>query len=125
MKGVADTSWLYAVFDERDPHHAEARHQLGAAESVHVPPAILAETLDLIEYRAGKATAVAALEDLARAPPVRLEREHDVDSVNEIWRAHAVLTYADASAVSAARRLGLGLYTFDRRQRRALNVAPP
>lgn len=123
MKGVADTSWLYAIFDEQDLHHGEARRQLAEAEGVHVPPVILAETLDLIEYRSNKATATGALEDLARAPPVRLERGHDVDSANEIWRAHGPLTYADASAVSAARRLGLRLYTFDDRQRRALTVA--
>lgn len=120
MKGVADTSWLYAVFDRRDRHHTEARAQFAKSPEVHVPPAILAETLDLIEYRSDKATAVGAMDDLAKASPVRFERNFDVESSTVIWRQHVALTYADANAVSAARRLGLGLFTFDKKQRRAM-----
>lgn len=120
MTWVADTSWLYALVDDADPHHVNARNQAKAPEPVEIPPAILAETLDLIRYRHGKKAAAAALAGFEALPHFAIEEEGDHKATAAVWRAHEALTYADASAVAAAHRLRFGLRSFDRRQLRAL-----
>jgi len=45
LRGVADTSWLYAFFVASDIHHSKAVQQSTKVETVHVPPAIVVETL--------------------------------------------------------------------------------
>ncbi len=125
MTWVADTSWLYALFDEADYHHRTARSEAMLAEPVAVPEAILAETLDLMRYRHGKPLAKKALEGLGRLPHFAIgEGVPHADSAAE-WRCHAGLSYADATAVALARRKGLKLRTFDRRQAKALESAEP
>jgi predicted nucleic acid-binding protein len=57
---IADTSFLYALFSSTDEFH---RRAVGAAEDpqpITIPPEILSETISLIHYRQGHATALAA-----------------------------------------------------------------
>lgn len=119
MSWVADTSWLYALVDDADRHHATARHEAEVPEPVEVPEAILAETLDLIRYRHGKRAALAALDGFERLPHFVLGDGDAHDGTVEVWRQHAGLTFADAAAVATARRRRYRLRSFDRRQLRA------
>ena len=123
MTWVADTSWLYALIDAADPHHVEARQQARQPDPVEVPEAILAETLDLIRYRQRKAVARDALDGFERLPHFVLGEGAPHADVASIWRAHAALSYADATAVAVARRRNVGLRSFDRRQLRALSAS--
>lgn len=120
MSWVADTSWLYALIDDADPHHGEARGQAKKPDPVEVPEVILAETLDLIRYRHGNKVAKDALEGFERLPHFALGEGVAHDAVVGVWREHDTLSYADATAVAAARRRNFGLRSFDRRQLRAL-----
>lgn len=128
MRRVADSSWLYALADGADAHHRKAKTEAERQEMIHVPPAVLVETLGLIQYRAGgdQAPALAALEAMAATANMALaEPEHDHEAAVRIWEAHPRLTYADAAAVAAARRLGVGLATFDKEQLAAHTSGTP
>ena len=120
MSWVADTSWLYALIDDADPHHAKARSQAGEPEPVEVPEVILAETLDLLHYRHGRKAAEAALEGFEKLPHFALGGGAPLAETASVWRDHAGLSYADAAAVAAARKHKFGLRSFDKRQLRAL-----
>lgn len=125
MKAVADTSWLYAFFVATDAHHKAAVDQSRKVEALHVPPAIMVETLDLIRLRKGlgRPGAEGALEQMEADSHFRLgEPPHDHLATASVYRAAQALSYADAAAVAAARRLGLDLLTFDADQRAALVV---
>lgn len=125
MSWVADTSWLYALIDDADPHHAKARSQAGEPEPIEVPDVVLAETLDLIRYRFGKEAAVEALEGFEKLPHFALGGGAPLGETANVWRSHAALSYADAAAVAAARKRKFGLRSFDRRQLRAMEDAAP
>jgi predicted nucleic acid-binding protein len=120
MTWVADTSWLYALIDDADPHHAEARAQAREPDPVEIPEAILAETLDLIRYRHGKGFAVKVLDGFVRLPHFVLGGGAALDEAAGVWRSRLALSYADAVAIAVARGLNAGLRSFDRRQLRAL-----
>ena len=120
MSWIADTSWLYALVDNADPHHEDARSQAKIPAPVEIPQAIMAETLDLIRYRHGKKAAIAALVGYEALPHFAIQDEGDHAATAVVWRQHEGLTYADATAVAAAKRRGFGLRSFDRRQVRAL-----
>ncbi|HEX9710040.1 MAG TPA: PIN domain-containing protein [Candidatus Thermoplasmatota archaeon] len=124
MTWVADTSWLYALVDLADPHHAKARAQAAQPDPVEVPEVILAETLDLVRYRHGRNAAVQALDGFGRLPHFVLgESPRHAETVS-VWRAHDALSYADAAAVAQARSRGYGLRSFDARQIRAFGGSP-
>ncbi len=57
---IADTSFLYALFSKTDVFHSRAREEAMKADPVVVPAEILSETLALIHYRRGFASARAA-----------------------------------------------------------------
>lgn len=122
MKWVADTSWLYALIDDVDPHHREARGQAEQPDPVVVPQVILAETMDLIRYRHGKKAAERVLDAFEGLPHFVLGGDIEHSEASAIWRRHAPLSYSDAVAVAAARRGKMELRTFDRRQRKALQM---
>lgn len=104
MVRVADTSVLYALFDEDDDHHEEAAADLGDPEPVEVPSPILAETIDLLRYRAGPTTASAALEDLLALPHVSTAGPVHVEAVQAVFdEAPGGLTLADAFVVQTCR----------------------
>ncbi len=123
MTWVADTSWLYALVDDRDPHHLQARSKARQPEPVEVPETILAETLDLIRYRQGKQASKDALRGFERLPHFVLGAPIRLEEVAAVWRAEEALSFADSTAVAAALSRGRGLASFDRRQIRARQLA--
>ncbi len=123
MSWVADTSWLYALIDDADPHHTKARDQASEPDPVEVPEVILAEALDLIRCRHGPKVARAALAGFEKLPHFVLgEATSHLDTV-VVWRTNSALSFADAAAVAAARRRSFGLRSFDQRQLRVLAAA--
>jgi predicted nucleic acid-binding protein len=125
MTWVADTSWLYALVDSADPHHLKARNEARQADPVEVPEVIVAETLDLIRYRFGKAAARRALEGFERLPHFALGEQPGHSEAVSVWSANEALSYADATAVALARTRGFGLRSFDERQLKALRANAP
>lgn len=119
MTWVADTSWLYALFDEDDAHHRKATQEAQDPEPVEVPPLIAKEVLDLARKRRGKPAALRMLADLRRIPHLVFVDEARPAATFEVWRAQAV-SLADANAIAWARYRGARLRTFDARQQAAL-----
>ena len=126
MKAVVDTSWLYALLNGNDAHHDKARAELSAHEQLYVAPAVLIETLGLIHFRQGRKRTRDAVDLLASTGNVSLGNPpHDHDATMRIWDAHTALSYVDAAAISAARRSGLELRTFDKDQAKAHRSGRP
>lgn len=124
---VADTSWLVGLLNADDDFHAAAVSEAGKLEQIHVPPAILAETLSFIKYKSGNNEGPReAVRVLGSKPNVLLASpDHDHEATMRYWDAHPKLSYHDAAAVAAAKRLGIGLCSFDERQRAALASGNP
>lgn len=121
VKGVADTSWLIAHMNADDRFHKRARAEAASAELVHIPAAIWVEFLNVLQYRfGGHPAATKAADEVRGAHNVEVGDHLDDDAVRRLWRRYARLTYADAAAVAEAKRLELGLLTFEDDQRRAL-----
>lgn len=117
---VADTSWLYAVFDEDDAHHDRAAGLVRTPEITLVPAAIMNETLDLVRYRVGKKAALAAEESLESFPHFDTWFKVDGREAARVWKANRHLSLHDAHAVALARSTGFRLETFDERQAAAV-----
>lgn len=125
---TTDTSWLFALLAPADPHHAQALREAGDGQPLIAPAVIAAELLQLIQWRArqrqglarARRIACGALEDLEHIPTFRIETGYDVADAQRVFLANTRLSYADAVAVSVARRMGTGLLSFDRDQKTAL-----
>jgi len=117
---VADTSWLYAIFDDKDPHHDEAAALVRTPLITLVPAAIMNELLDLIKYRRGKQAALAAGESLESFPHFDTWFKVDGHDAARVWRENRHLSLHDAHAVALARSTGFRLETFDERQAAAV-----
>lgn len=114
MTRVADTSALYALFDEDDAHHDRAKAALEDPEPVAVPTEVLVETVDLVEYRSTPETARAALAWLLERPNVRIADPVHVPAVREVHEDGAgELSLADAFVVQTCRALGADPLAFD------------
>jgi predicted nucleic acid-binding protein len=122
MTVVADTSWLYALFDADDAHHAKARSEAQDPTPIEVPPLIAKEFLDLARKRHGKSVALGLLADLRRMPHLRLIDDARLDTTFAVWKGKAI-SLADANAIAWAVHRGATLRTFDARQRAALKEA--
>ncbi len=123
---IADTSWLYAIFDADDAFHDEAIAALHIPQVTIVPLAIMNETLDLIKYRGGKEAALAARKSLESFPHFDLWYHVDGGEAAWVWEQESGLSIHDAHAVALARRTGFELLTFDKQQAGATKgeVAP-
>lgn len=124
---VADTSWLVGLLNADDDFHKSAIAEASTMEQIHVPPAILAETLSFIKYRTGKVESTReAVRFLSSKANVALSSpDHDHEATMRYWDAHPKLSYHDAAAVAAAKRLGIGICSFDDHQRDALSSGKP
>ena len=124
---VADTSWLVALLNAEDEFHRRARAEAESMDLIHVPSVILAETLSYVKYRARTVQATRdAVRFLSSKPNVALASpEHDHEATMRYWVAHPRLSYHDAAAVAAAKRLGLPLGSFDEDQQEALVSGKP
>lgn len=119
---VADTSWLYALFDADDTHHAMASAWIHEPIVTLVPASIMDETLDLVAYRGGPAAAREAHGDLLGFPHFDLWYPVDEQAATAIWLQNPTLSLHDAHAVACARSTGFPLATFDERQKAAVGT---
>ncbi len=117
MAGVVDTSVLYALLDELDPHHDRASDIVRGHVGIEVPPTILCETEMLVRKRAGRAVAVAILPQLlAQNPQIGVLGADVHPQALRIWRESRGISYADAHAIAGALLLDSDLLTLDDRQ---------
>lgn len=123
---VADTSFLVSLLDKDDEFHSISVTDARDRERIHIPPVILAETLSFVKYRSGKvATTRDAVRQMAAHANVSLASpEHDHDATMRYWDAHPALSYHDAAAIAAAKRLGVELASYDNAQRKAAGLKP-
>lgn len=118
---VADTSALYAFFDESDAHHDAAWDAVSEPIPVLVPSEILVETIGLVTLRAGHSAGQEALATLLRLPHVRIDNVVRIEAVRPVYdAARGKLSLADAYVVQACRALGAKPLTFDREIVKAL-----
>jgi predicted nucleic acid-binding protein len=117
---VADTTALYAFFTPDDAHHDKARRALSRPEPILVPAEILAETLQLIQYRKGFAVARDAAAVLAALPHVEVQAtpdHHPEDVLGEARRTHLLaagrLSLYDAIVVAWCRKRRLQPLAYD------------
>ena len=113
MTWTADTSLLYAAFDENDPRRIAARPPIAGTEAWIVAMPVLVEFLDLVRYRHDAATARAVLGDLQSLPTFRVTDVADHDAALELWRRHPELSVADACAIQVAWANRATLQSFD------------
>lgn len=81
---IADTSVLYALFNENDQHHEEAKTRFEQSDPIIIPPEIWSETISLIQSRQGKEEAVKAGKALLDLPHVDL-RAGNLDLIWSSW----------------------------------------
>lgn len=114
MTRVADTSVLYAVFDDADAHASRARSDLALPEPIAVPTEILVETTDLLDRRCGRKAAEAALAALLSLPHVRVADQVEIEAVKAIHAAsRGKLSLADSIVVQTCRVLGAAPLAYD------------
>jgi predicted nucleic acid-binding protein len=82
---VVDTSTLYTLFDEDDAHHEKAREHLADPEPIQVPRAVLAETIDLVEYQTDHRQASRVLDWLLGRPNVTVAEPVHVPAVRDVY----------------------------------------
>lgn len=123
---TCDTSWLIALFDTRDAHHADAIGQAQDADvPATVPGVILGEFLNLVTYRLRQLHPAAHARELARTilqeiegnPGFSVDGVYDTDTASAIYHRTSGLSYPDAVAIAVAKAHDGRLLTFDRRQR--------
>lgn len=116
---VADTSFLYAFFNANDAHHRAAQDAMESSEPILIPHGIYQETLDLIRYRQGKATARACqdyLDGLPHAAIAPVAKARDMDEASHLFQAHERLSYADCLPLVVAGWGGHEVLSFDDEQ---------
>jgi predicted nucleic acid-binding protein len=120
MTHVADTSFLVAVFDEKDRRQAEARKAFAAADRVLIPTEILVETLGVLQRKSGDQAARAALEGLVGIPNVRWGETCNFTASSRIFRQERGLSFADAIVVEQCIATGWLPLSFDEDQVKAI-----
>lgn len=100
---IADTSALYALFNENDKHHEEAKKCFEKTDPIIIPPEIWSETVSLIQYRQGKEDAVRAGKALLDLPHVDL-RAGNLEMLRSSWETFTEseknLSFPDSVVIS-------------------------
>lgn len=118
---AVDTSWIVALFDPLDEHHAAAWKEAQKPDSLAVNPVIIVEFLEVVRRKAGRAMSVQALEDLGKLPHLRLASAPKVGPLARAFEKGGI-SWQDASAICTALDEGAGLRTFDANQRKAFKA---
>ena len=120
---VADTSALYAFFDEGDAFHAQALRAFEDPETIWVPAEVLAELLQLMARRVGRETVQGAGEFLWHMEHTEIQPS-DTAVLMAAWghfeAAKGKLSYVDAIVAATCEELDAEPLTFDRDILRAL-----
>lgn len=124
---VADTSWLYALVDEADLHHPEARAQAAAEAALAVPAEAWSEFVTLLWWRRSvrgdpqpRQTALRVARAVLATPSIAVGHGCAAKDVLDVMKNHPALSYPDAAGIAAARSRGCPLLTFDAAQAAAL-----
>lgn len=118
MAILADTSFLIALLDGDDPHHAEARALLKRPDPVFlVPFVVLPEVCYLSHKYLGPEVEVRFLEGLVRGEvAVEWGEPEDLRRCVEILRGRREFGMVDSTVMAIAERLKIEqIATFDRR----------
>lgn len=120
MSVVADTSFLYALYNEEDPHHRRAKQSLRSGEPVYVPIPVVTETISLIHYRMGFAAAERVLKHLLALPVARIHDGAPLPAVAASFEAASgTLSFVDAVVVETCHALAARPLTYDKALRDA------
>lgn len=125
---ICDTSWLYALMDLEDDHHADAVEQARATSEVAIPWVAMLETLQVVRYRARKLGGdVASLKaertarkNLENIPGLTRLDSMPAQRAAEVHDRHPGLSYADAIIVATALASNGDLLSYDAQQQDAL-----
>lgn len=100
MTRVADSSFLIAVYDREDPRRELALERLTGPVPIVVPPEVVAETLGVVQSRAGYEVARTIHGELAELVHVSFADATDPDAVAEVFEEGAgALSWVDAAVV--------------------------
>ncbi len=110
---VADTSFLYAIYDRTDEHHAEALAALARRGPIVLPGEVATEFIGLAAARLGRAASKQAFADLVQRPNV--EMVHETDARAAVALIGEAGSFVDAVVLWHCRRLGIPAETFDGR----------
>lgn len=114
MSVVADTSFLYALYNEEDPHHVRAKKDLHSGEPIYVPMSVITETISLIHYRMGYATANRILKHVLNLPLARAHEGAPLPAVAAAFEhAKGKLSFVDAVVVETCHALAAKPLTYD------------
>lgn len=122
MSRVADTSFLYAAFDEADARHEEALDEIAKPHALNIPLCVMAEFLDLVTFRHDHKTALQVHADLARLATVAILPLHDEENVLTIWAKHPGLSMVDAAGIQACSEGNHTLLSYDGDQIKTLTA---
>ena len=125
MRRIADTSFLYAAFDAADARHQQARDELSKPQPLEIPLCVMAEFLDLLEYRHDRETSIQVHKDLTDLGTVALVGFKDEPNVVNVWARHRGLSMADAAGVVACIENKGTLLSYDTEQIRILASLAP
>jgi len=122
VRPVADTSFLLALVDGNDPHHAQAQRLLDKHDLPAVGRECLAELLQITQFKTRKSQGASAGLGATRAVLAAvlgemgcaIEPDLDVDAVRQVFGKHRKLSWVDAAIIVQAR--GRDLLTFDKEQ---------
>src|SRR2546423_856673 len=115
---LADTSFLYAIYDKSDKYHLRTREVINTAQiEIILPDVVLGEAFYLLKDRIGIQAVVRCLDGLlaARIPlepitPVDLLRIRDITTIY----ADAQLDFVDCCIMALSERLNITkILTFD------------
>lgn len=114
MSRVADSSFLIAVYDREDPRRELALERLSGAVPVVVPPEVVAETLGVVQSRAGYEVARTIHDELAELAHVSFADATDPDAVAEVSEeGQGELSWVDAAVVWRCRSEDAEPLSFD------------
>lgn len=119
---AVDTSWLFALLDADDSHHAPARAEAQERGPLLLNPIILVETLRLAQTRLGREGSLAFLRAILLIPQIRLMEAPKAGAMARWLEKHGRISWMDASVLCTAQSEGAGLRTFDANQRKAFKA---
>ena len=111
---VADTSWLYALYDATDVHHDEAVNALAHPAPIILAGEVATEAIGLWSHRLGREAAKRCFDDIRHRPNV--EMVHETDALDAAALMEEVGgSFVDAVVLWHCRRHGIPPQTFDKR----------
>lgn len=115
---VADSSFLVALFDHKDPRHVKTRDLMRQAEHVLIGTETLVETLGVIKSSIGRRAAKEVLEGLMRLEKVGWEENCDLMAAYRLYHQKKTGSIVDALVIDLCLRLDTTPLTYDDKQAR-------